>query len=620
MATFYIIKRTSGWWHIFNNGSKEVNISDFQAVLDGVNQTFIIQNLNGANTPQTAVGILDIIVIDETDASIEETFANVEDLKVRLTALGYTPYLGAGNADAITGLIQEGTNVTITGSGTLADPYVISASGGGGAVDSVNGQTGDVVLGLTEILTESGTATGLAIEMDATGSDDITTITNELVSVENSVSADSSIVTSTSVVSRDLTQQIGVFKDKITRSKGAFNTDLTFTDPTANRSITFDDESGTVAMRSYVDNKVAGLLDLRGLWDASGNVFPTTGGSGTAGAILKGDFWYVSVAGVLNGVAVNIGDSFFANVDSPTSSDWLILEANLGYVPENVANKENTTLDTSTTKYPTNRLTKEYADAKVADAITDGVTTIAPSQNAVFDALANRLLNPNFYIGTRWQGQYGSAAFQMVGINTAFTYSNANQVTVANTNGLTVLPALNLASTAVAGTLAYYRQSLNATIITTRFVHEGHIAMVTNVTDARLFYGLSSASVANPTNVEPDTIANILGLCKLSTSNNFHVIHNDGSGTATTIDLGANFPTTTTDASIYFKLTCNGSTVTYLVNRLDADGNITHTASGTLSTNLPASATLLYHRFWITNNATASIFSCNVLSGSLGRY
>jgi hypothetical protein len=60
----------------------------------------------------------------------------------------------------------------------------------------------------------------------------------------------------------------------------------------------------------------------------------------------------------------------------------------LGFTPENVANKENTTLDTSTTKYPTNRLTKEYADAKVADSITNGVTTIAPSQNAVFDALA----------------------------------------------------------------------------------------------------------------------------------------------------------------------------------------------------------------------------------------
>jgi hypothetical protein len=127
---FKIIKRESGWWHIFNSNSKEVNISDFEAVLDNVAQTFIIQNLNGANVPKLAVSITDIVVIDETDGSVEETFADVEALKVRLTALGYTPYLGAGNADSITGLIQEGTNVTITGSGTLADPYLISASGG----------------------------------------------------------------------------------------------------------------------------------------------------------------------------------------------------------------------------------------------------------------------------------------------------------------------------------------------------------------------------------------------------------------------------------------------------------------------------------------------------------
>ena len=32
--------------------------------------------------------------------------------------------------------------------------------------------------------------------------------------------------------------------------------------------------------------------------------------------------------------------------------------------------------------------TKNYTDAKVADSITDGITTIAPSQNAVYDALA----------------------------------------------------------------------------------------------------------------------------------------------------------------------------------------------------------------------------------------
>jgi len=36
----------------------------------------------------------------------------------------------------------------------------------------------------------------------------------------------------------------------------------------------------------------------------------------------------------------------------------------------------------------TNTTSNSYADAKVADAINDGTTTIAPSQNAVFDALA----------------------------------------------------------------------------------------------------------------------------------------------------------------------------------------------------------------------------------------
>ena len=70
----------------------------------------------------------------------------------------------------------------------------------------------------------------------------------------------------------------------------------------------------------------------------------------------------------------------------------------LTFTPEDSANKENTTLDTSTTKYPTNRLVKEYADGKVEDSITDGHTTVAPSGNAVFDALALKapLISPSF--------------------------------------------------------------------------------------------------------------------------------------------------------------------------------------------------------------------------------
>jgi hypothetical protein len=61
----------------------------------------------------------------------------------------------------------------------------------------------------------------------------------------------------------------------------------------------------------------------------------------------------------------------------------------LGFTPENVANKStSTSLGSSDTLYPTQNAVKVYADSKVTDAIVDGVTTIAPSQNAVFDALA----------------------------------------------------------------------------------------------------------------------------------------------------------------------------------------------------------------------------------------
>lgn len=94
--TFYIIKKgANNFWHRFNNGAKEVNISDFEAVLDTVSQTFDIQNRNGSNIPKTSVLITDVIVIDETDASVEEEFISAEVLYNRLVQLQYTPYISA---------------------------------------------------------------------------------------------------------------------------------------------------------------------------------------------------------------------------------------------------------------------------------------------------------------------------------------------------------------------------------------------------------------------------------------------------------------------------------------------------------------------------------------------
>jgi hypothetical protein len=155
---FKIIKKGSNnFWHVFNNGAKNVSISDFEVVLDDVLNTFVIVLRNGANIPQIALSVLDIIVIDETGSSVEETFLTASQLRARLVVLGYTAYLGAGNADSITGLIDAGTNVTITGTGTLADPYIINSSSGSGTTPT-----------LQEVTTE-GNVTDIPIILDNVG-------------------------------------------------------------------------------------------------------------------------------------------------------------------------------------------------------------------------------------------------------------------------------------------------------------------------------------------------------------------------------------------------------------------------------------------------------------------
>jgi len=64
---------------------------------------------------------------------------------------------------------------------------------------------------------------------------------------------------------------------------------------------------------------------------------------------------------------------------------------------EDVSNKENTTLDTSTTKYPTNRLTKEYVDNNVAttfNGLTDtNFTSLADEDVIKYDIASAKWIN-----------------------------------------------------------------------------------------------------------------------------------------------------------------------------------------------------------------------------------
>ncbi len=83
-----------------------------------------------------------------------------------------------GGLSNITGLITEGTNVTITGTGTSGDPYVINSSGGGTTVDNAgsgyrwvttNGSNIKTAFPGINILIDSSTNTnGLTVHADTT--------------------------------------------------------------------------------------------------------------------------------------------------------------------------------------------------------------------------------------------------------------------------------------------------------------------------------------------------------------------------------------------------------------------------------------------------------------------
>lgn len=86
------------------------------------------------------------------------------------------------------------------------------------------------------------------------------------------------------------------------------------------------------ATKTYADSLVTGLLDDRGNFTpslTSPGAWPTTGGSGTAGAIMKGDIWFCSASGFMGTTAVVAGASFRALVDTPgqTDGNWNVLSA-----------------------------------------------------------------------------------------------------------------------------------------------------------------------------------------------------------------------------------------------------------------------------------------------------
>lgn len=190
--------------------------------------------------------------------------------------------------------------------------------------------------------------------------------------------------------------------------------------------------------------------------------------------------------------------------------------------------------------------------------------------------------------------QTGMAAATIVGTQVTRTSASTNRVTQTWRRGVT--------TTATAGALAGVR---TAQIVMSgrpggyEFYTVFAPSDAAAVTGERSFHGVMASSAA-PTNVEPTTLLNCIGLARISTSTNFHFIRNDATGAATAVDLGATFPANQLSTNLYeMYLKVDATSAFYQVTNLSTAA----VASNTVTTDLPASTLFMAYNSWVTNNA-----------------
>lgn len=135
------------------------------------------------------------------------------------------------------------------------------------------------------------------------------------------------------------------------------------------------------------------------------------------------------------------------------------------------------------------------------------------------------------------------------------------------------------------------------------FEFAARVSSSTTVSTQRIFVGLCSTTGAIG-NVNPSTLTNIIGLGYDTGDANYQIMHNDGAGTATKINLGVDFPARTNDTvfDVVFFAKPNDTDVHYRVLNM-ATGAV---ATGTINTDLPASTQFLSCQLWANNELTAA--------------
>lgn len=139
-------------------------------------------------------------------------------------------------------------------------------------------------------------------------------------------------------------------------------TPVTSSDLGSEGSLRVSGDANTLASaKGYADGLLVSVYKDCGNADLSGGSFPTTGGTGTSGAIKSGNAFEVSVAGTVGGEAFDVGDIIRALVDTPgqTLSNWARSEHNTQQATQTtrgtamIASTSDATTGTDDAKYMT---------------------------------------------------------------------------------------------------------------------------------------------------------------------------------------------------------------------------------------------------------------------------
>lgn len=193
---------------------------------------------------------------------------------------------------------------------------------------------------------------------------------------------------------------------------------------------------------------------------------------------------------------------------------------------------------------------------------------------------------------------------------------------VATTNTLTRMKRLGYVSATTAAALAggrfataQYTTGDGSGVGGFTWVCRFGVSDAVLVSDARMFVGLHT-SVAAPTNVEPSSLVNCVGVGQIGTDNTQMYIFYGGSSAQTPIALGStNFPINLTNAyelSLFAPPNVSG-TIHYEVININTNVRVSGTLSGN-ATVLPQSTTLLTTQIWRSNNATAAAVGIDICS------